>query len=157
MMAASGVGNEWTVGAEFSAPDVAIDGSELAAYRLARMSARLVQHLPGAGFDPTSVWHTLAAWAPIDFVIGRALTALGQAPQFQGMGLDVRAIRGVQAFVALESSCTLRTAVRVLQCQRLADGALEASLDVTLTYDRGLVARFSVDLRLREPIRPEER
>jgi hypothetical protein len=149
-MATSGVRDEWTVGAEFNAPDVEVDGSELAAYRLARMSARLVQHLPpGAGFDPTSVWHTLAAWAPIDFVIGRALTALGQAPQLRGLGFDVRAIRGVQAFVALETSCTLGTAVRVLHSEPARDGSVEASLDVTLSYKRGLVARFSVDLRLR--------
>lgn len=153
MMAASRVGNEWTVGAEFGATGVAIDGSELAAYRLARMSARLVQHLPGTGVNPTSVWHTLAAWCPVDFMIGRALTALGRTAPLRGLAIDVRAIRGVQAFVALEASCTLRAAVRVQRSVRLADGTTDATLDVALTRDpeSTLIARFALDVRLRGP------
>lgn len=139
------------MGAEFKAPEVAIDGSELAAYRLARMSARLVQHLPPVGVNPASVWHTLAAWAPIDFVIGRALAALGQTPPLRGLGLDVRAIHRVQAFVALDSSCTLCAAARVLHAVRLG-GTIDAGIEVTLTRnpEATLVARFAVDLRLRE-------
>src|SRR5688572_28659123 len=131
-MAASRVGNEWTAGAEFGAPEVAIDGSELAAYRLARMSARLVQHLPGPGVNRTSAWHTLAAWCPVDFVIGRALAALGRTPQLRGLAIDVRAIRGVQAFVALEGSCSLSAAARVMFAARRGD-AIDATIDVTLT------------------------
>jgi hypothetical protein len=145
------VGNEWTVGAEFGAADVAIDGSELAAYRLARMSARLVQHLPGTGVNPTSVWHTLAAWCPVDFVIGRAVVALGRTPQLRGLAIDVLAIRGVQAFVALEASCTLCVTAGVQRYVSAGPGSAEASLDVTLTRnpEASLVARFVLDVRLR--------
>jgi len=153
MMSASCVGTAWTVGAEFGAPDVAIDGSELAAYRLARMSSRLVQHLPAAGVDPTSVWHTLAAWCPVDFMIGRTVAALGRTPQLKGLGIDVLGIRGVQAYVALEASCVLHAAARVQRCASPGPGVDEVSFDVAVTRGLGgqVIARFALDVRLRGP------
>ena len=154
MMAAARVVNSWTVGAELGARDVAIDGSELAAYRLARMSARLVQHLPAAGVNPMSVWHTLAAWCPVDFVIGRTLAALGRTPQLQGLAIDVLAIRGVQAFVAIDSSCTLTAMVRVQRAASRGPGMDEVSFDVVVTRSPGgtMITRFGLDVRLRGPV-----
>lgn len=149
MMAASRVGSAWNVGAEIGAADVAIDGSELAAYRLARMSARLVQHLPGAGVDPASVWHTLAAWCPVDFVIGRTVAALGRTPPLRGKGIDVLAIRGVQAYVALDTSCTLHATARVQRVAHRGPGTDEIGFDVLVTRNGATVARFGLDVRLR--------
>jgi hypothetical protein len=153
MMSTSRVGNAWTVGAELGAKDVAIDGSELAAYRLARMSSRLVQHLPGAGVDPMSVWHTLAAWCPVDFVIGRTVAALGQTPPLRGLAIDVLAIRSVQAFVAIDSSCTLTATARVQRAASRGPGVDEVSFDVVVTRNPGgsMVTRFGLDVRLRGP------
>lgn len=140
------------MGAEIGASDVAIDGSELAAYRLARMSSRLVQHLPGAGVDPTSVWHTLAAWCPIDFVIGRTLAALGRTPQLRGQAIDVVAIRGVQAFVNLDASCVLQATARVQRCGEGEPGVNEVGFEVAVMQANGrLVTRFGLDVRLRGP------
>lgn len=138
------------MGAELGAADVGIDGGELAAYRLARMSARLVQHLPGAGVDPTSVWHTLAAWCPVDFVIGRTVAALGRTPQLRGLAIDVVAIRGVQAYVALDASCTLTAMARVQRCAS-GPGLDEVGFDVVVLRSPGsaMIVRFGLDLRLR--------
>jgi hypothetical protein len=147
MMSTSCVATAWTVGAELGAPDVAIDGSELAAYRLARMSSRLVQHLPGAGVDPMSVWHTLAAWCPVDFVIGRTLAALGRTPQLQGAGDrcagDPRGpgVRGDRLVVHADAEA------RVQRARAAGRGCDEVSFDVVVTRGPGGAMGHSVRAR----------
>ncbi len=144
------MGTMWEAGAEFGAPEVRIEAGELAAYRLARMSARLVQGLSGGGADPERVWQTLAATCPIDFAISRTLAALGRAGPLRGHTLDVRAIRKVQAFAPVEAPCSLCAAARVLGCMPLADDAVVVRLVVTLTRnpDGASIAGFELELRL---------
>ncbi len=143
-------GTMWVKDAEFGAPEVVIDAGELAAYRLARMSARLVQGLAGGAADPETVWQTLAASCPIDFAISRTLAALGRTAPLRAHAIDVRAIRGVQAFAAVEAPCSLCAAARVLRRQDRSASTFDASLSVTLTRnpDGFPVAAFELELRL---------
>lgn len=140
----------WRSGAEFGAPEVLIDAGELAAYRLARMSARLVQGLAGAGTDPEAVWHALAASCPIDFAISRALAALGRTAPLREHAIDVRAIGRVQAFAPVEAPCSLCVAATVLRHHPLSGAAFDAALAVALTRnpDGAPVAAFELELRL---------
>ncbi len=140
----------WEAGAEFGAPEVTIDGGELAAYRLARMSARLVQHLQAGSADPETVWHALAASCPIDFAISRTLAALGRTAPLRGRTIDVRAIRQIKAFGPIEAPCSLCAAARVLRHSAGGDGSIDATLMVTLTRnpDGAAVASFELALRL---------
>lgn len=140
----------WEVGAEFGAPEVWIEAGELAAYRLARMSARLVQGLAGGGADPERVWHTLAASCPIDFAISRTLAALGQTGPLRGHAIDVRAIRRVEAFAPVEAPSSLCAEARVLRRTPLAEDAAVMVLAVVLTRnpDGARVAGFELELRL---------
>lgn len=144
----------WRGGAEFGAPEVTIDAGELAAYRLARMSARLVQGLSGGGADPEAVWHTLAASCPIDFAISLALGALGRTAPLRAHAIEVRAIRRVQAFAPVEAPCSLCAEAIVLRHQPLSATTFDAALAVTLTRnpDGAKVASFELELRLQRRI-----
>lgn len=143
-------GTSWEAGAEFGAPEVWIDAGELAAYRLARMSARLVQGLAGGGGNPEAVWHTLAASCPIDFAISRTLTALGRTGPLRGYAIDVRAIRKIQAYAPVEAPCSLGAEARVLSHAVLAEDVEGLQLAVLLTKnpDGSRVASFELELRL---------
>jgi hypothetical protein len=143
-------GTSWEAGAEFGAPEVWVEAGELAAYRLARMSARLVQGLAGGGADPEQVWHTLAASCPIDFAISRTLTALGRTGPLRGYAIDVRAIRKIQAFAPVEAPCSLCAEARVLSHVVAAEDAAVLQLAVLLTRnpDGARVASFELELRL---------
>jgi hypothetical protein len=145
-----GPGTKLEAGSEFGAPEVWVEAGELAAYRLARMSARLVQGLAGGGGDPGQVWHTLAASCPIDFAISRTLTALGRTGPLRGYAIDVRAIRKIQAFAPVEAPCSLCAAARVLQCTPSGADVAVLSLAVALTRnpDGARVAGFELELRL---------
>lgn len=140
----------WQAGAEFGAPEVAIDAGELAAYRLARMSTRLVQGLSGGGTDPEAVWHTLAASCPIDFAISRTLVALGRTAPMRVYTIDVRAIRRVQAFAPVEAPCSLCAEARVLSRSDAGPTCFDATLAVLLTRnpEGSRLASFELDLRL---------
>lgn len=140
----------WQMDAEFGAPDVTMDAGELAAYRLARMSGRLVQGLSGGGSDPEAVWHALAASCPIDFAISRALAALGRTAPLRCHAIDVRAIRRVQAFAPVEAPSSLCVAARVLRCNGRPSGDFDAVIAVTLTRnpDGAAVASFDLELTL---------
>lgn len=146
----TGPGNMWAVGAEFGAPEVVIEAGELAAYRLARMSARLVQGLAGGGNNPEQVWHTLAASCPIDFAISRTLTALGRDVPLRDYAIDVRAIRRIEAWAPVEAPCSLGAAARVLASTPIAEDAAVVRLAVVLTRnpDAARVAGFELELRL---------
>lgn len=139
----------WRAGAEFGAVVVAIDGGELAAYRLARMSARLVQGLSGAGGDPEAVWQALAASCTTDFAISRTLTALGRSAPLQGHRVEVLGIRRVQVFAAVEAPCTLAAALRVLASSERGPGCFDVTLAVGLTRSADAVAVTAFELELR--------
>jgi len=138
----------WQTGAELGAVAVAIDAGELAAYRLARMSARLVQGLSGGAGDPEAAWQTLAASCTTDFAIARTLRALGRGGPLQGHRVEVRGIRRVQALAAVEAPCVLTAGLRVLCSERGADG-VDVTMVVTLTRGAAPVASFELELRLR--------
>lgn len=137
----------WQEGAEFGAVEVPIDAGELAAYRLARMSARLVQGLSGGAGDPEAVWQALAASCTTDFAISRTLRALGRGAPLQGHRVEVRGIRRVQAFAAVEAPCVLAAGLRVLRSERGA-GGVDVTMVVTLTRGAAPVAGFELELRL---------
>lgn len=141
----------WALDSEFGAPEVEIDAGELAVYRLARMSARLVQGLTGGGTDPDAVWQALAASCPVDFAISRSLAALGRTAPLRAHAIDVRAIRRVQVFAAIEAPCSLCAAARVLRHHARSDSDFDAALAVTLhrNPDGFVVAGFELELRLR--------
>ena len=143
----------WQAGAEYGAVAVTIDGGELAAYRLARMSARLVQGLSGGGGDPEAVWQALAASCTTDFAISRTLTALGRSAPLQGHRIEVRGIHRVQVFGAVEAPCTLAAALRVLGCSECGGpGCFDVVLAVGLKRDDVVVAAFELELRLQRRI-----
>lgn len=139
----------WQVGAELGVVAVMVDGGELAAYRLARMSARLVQGLAGAGGDPGAVWQALAASGTTDFAISRTLTALGRSALLQGHNIEVRGIRRVQALAPIAAPCTLAAALRVLACSARGPGCVDVILAVSLGRDPDGVAVASFELELR--------
>lgn len=144
----------WRAGAEFGAPEVNIDAGELAAYRLARMSARLVQGLAGGSADPEQVWHALAASCPIDFAISRTLAALGRTAPMRSFTIDVLAIRRIQAYAPVEAPCSLCAEARVLYRSEAGPDAFDSTLAVTLTRnpDGARIAGFELDLRLRRRV-----
>ncbi len=138
----------WQAGAEHGAVAVTIDAGELAAYRLARMSARLVQGLSGGGGDPEAVWQALAASCTTDFAISRTLTALGRSAPLQGHRIEVRGIRRVQVFGAVEAPCTLSATSRVLGCGERGPGCFDVMLAVGLRPGDFVVVAFELELRL---------
>jgi len=144
----------WQVGAELGAVAVTIDCGELAAYRLARMSARLVQGLAGAGGDPGAVWQALAASCTTDFAISRTLMALGRGALLQGHHIAVRGIRRVQALAPIAAPCTLAAALRVLGCSERGPGCVDVILAVSLGREpEGIaVAAFELELRLQRRV-----
>lgn len=143
----------WQVGAELGVVAVVIDGGALAAYRLTRMSARLVQGLAGAGSDPGAVWQALAASCTTDFALSRTLTALGRSALLQGHHIEVLGIRHVQALAPIVAPCTLRAALRVLGCSEHGPGRVEVILAVSLGREDGVVvATFELELRLQRRV-----
>ncbi len=147
-------GSMWQAGADLGVVVVAIDGGELAAYRLARMSARLVQGLSGAGGDREAVWQALAASCTTDFAISRTLTALGRGAPLQGHRVEVRGIRRVQVFAAVGAPCALAAALRVLGSSARGSDGLDVTLAVSLTRsaDEVAVAAFELELRLQRRV-----
>lgn len=146
----AGPGTSWGVGAEFGAPEVWIEAGELAAYRLARMSARLVQGLSGGGADPERVWLTLAASCPIDFAISRSLAALGRTGPLRGHAIDVRSIRRIEAYAPVEAPCSLCVEATVTSRVALVDDSVVMGLAVLLTRnpDGARLASFELELRV---------
>jgi hypothetical protein len=144
----------WQVGAELGAVAVVIDGGELAAYRLARMSARLVQAIAGAGGDPEAVWSALAASCTTDFAISRTLTTLGRSALLQGHHVEVRGIRRVQMLAPIVAPCTLVATLRVLGCSPREPGAVDVDFAVGLAGEQGgaAVASFELELRLQRRV-----
>jgi hypothetical protein len=143
----------WQVGAELGVVAVAIDGGELAAYRLARMSARLMQGLAGAGGDPEVVWQALAASCTTDYVVSRTLTALGRSALLQGHHIEVRGVSRAQSLTPVVAPCTLAAALRVLGCSEQQPGCLDVRLAVSLGLSEGTaVVRFELELRLQRRV-----
>ncbi len=142
----------WQAGAEYGAVAVTIEGGELAAYRLARMSARLVQGLSGGGGDPEAVWQALAASSTTDFAISRTLTALGRSAPLQGHHIEVRGVRRVQVLGAVAAPCTLAATARVLGCSERGPGCFDVMLAVGLRQDGVEVVAFELELRLQRRI-----
>lgn len=134
----------WQVGAELGAVTVGIDGAELAAYRLARMSARL----------PEVVREVLAASCMTDFAISRTLTTLGRSALLQGHHIEVRGIGQVQSLAPIVAPCTLRAALRVLGCSPRGPGGMDVTLAVRLgpEPDSAAVATFELELRLQRRV-----
>src|SRR5690606_22997218 len=128
------------------------DGGELAAYRLARMSARLVQGLSGARGDPEAVWQALAASCTTDFAISRTLTALGRSAPLQGHRVEVRGILRVQVLGVVEAPCTLAARARVLAGSARGPGCFDVTLALTLSREGAVVVAFELELRLQRRV-----
>lgn len=134
----------WQVGAELGAVAVVIDGGALAAYRLARMSARL----------PEVVQQVLAASCTTDFAISRTLTTLGRSALLHGHHVEVRGLGNVRSLAPIVAPCTLQAALRVLGCSARGPGGLDVTLAVSLAGepDGEAVATFELELRLQRRV-----
>lgn len=134
----------WQVGAELGVVAVTIDGGELAAYRLARMSARL----------PEVVRETLAASCTTDFAISRTLMTLGRSALLSGHHVEVRGLGNVQTLTPIVAPCTLSAGLRVLGCSARGPGGLDVTLAVSLAGEPGgaALATFELELRLQRRV-----